>query len=194
MKTKISRLLVLILTSLLLSNCMVIADLIEDSKQSTAAPNAATQDQTNSLQSAPAGDTPPYLDFPITLLNGETTTLRDHQGKTVLMVFFSVNCGHCHNEASHLEAIYQEYKDQGFIIIASEVSGADLATIKEFADEYEITFPIGYEPEYLFAQSMEVTGVPHNVLFGTHGEIATVMRGFSDADALRSSIELHLGN
>lgn len=193
MKTNISLLLVLILASLMLSNCMVIADLIEDSKQSTASPNADAQDQPDSLQNAPAGDTPPYLDFPITLLDGETT-LRDHQGKTVLMVFFSVNCGHCHNEASHLEAIYQEYKDQGFIIIASEVSGADLATIKEFADQYEITFPIGYEPEYLFARSMEVTGVPHNVLFGTHGEIATIMRGFSDADSLRSSIELHLGN
>ncbi|MEE4195340.1 MAG: redoxin domain-containing protein [Anaerolineae bacterium] len=198
MKTKIALIGTFIFLALLLSNCMVIVDMVKASKETavTETPVPETIPSETPVKQEASSETKQadFLDYPITLINGETTTLRDHQGQTVLLVFFSVHCGHCHNESSHLEAIYQDYKDQNFIIISAEVSGADLDTITGFADEYEITFPIGMDNGAQFAYFMDVTGVPHNLLIDKDGNVASVIRGFSNEESLRSSIELQLGN
>ncbi len=198
MKTKLILIGTFIFAALLLSNCMVIADLVKASKEAdatqTPVPKSTSSETPEQEEISSETEQAGFLDFPITLINGETTTLRDHQGSTVLLVFFSVHCGHCHNESAHLEAIYEDYKDQNFIIISAEVSGADLDTISGFADEYEITFPIGMDEGAQFAYFMEVTGVPHNLLIDEDGNVASIIRGFSNEESLRSSIELQLGN
>lgn len=153
---------------------MVLADVLAESEPSTQA--EAPEDEA-------------ILDFPIVLITGETTTLRDYQGKTVLVVFFSVNCGHCHNESSHLESIYQNYLEQDFIIISAEVSGADQTALTEFAEQYAITYPLGADTNAQFARYMEVTGVPHNLLIDPTGNVAGVVRGFTSEEDLRAAIE-----
>lgn len=162
------------------TSCMVVEDLLLE-KDAQTQTSSMIEDET-------------LLDFPIELITGDTTSLREYQNKTILLVFFSVHCGHCHNESSHLEAIYQDYKDQGFVIISAEVSGADATALQDFADEYGITFPLGADQEAKFARYMEVTGVPHNVLLDADGNVASVIRGFRDEETLRSSIETLLEN
>lgn len=168
MKSKWILLLALLPILLSLSSCMVFGDVL--------AVSSPEIDET-------------ILDFPIALITGETTSLREHQGKTVLLVFFSVHCGHCHNESSHLEAIYQEYKEQDFTILSAEVSGADPTALADFAAQYGITYPLGADPDAQFARYMEVTGVPHNLLIDRNGTVAGVIRGFSNAQNLRTEIE-----
>jgi peroxiredoxin len=190
MKTKNYLIVLFVSITLLFSGCMLIDDALAAKKESTTVPTAVPAEESNPI----AVEDQSIFNFPISLINGETVTLSDYQGKTIMLVFFSVHCGHCHNESSHLEAIYQDYKDQNFIIISAEVSGADTADLQNFADEYGITFPLGADEGAEFARYMEVTGVPHNLLIDADGNIASIMRGFSDEESLRSSIELQLGN
>ena len=163
----------------------------------TTAP-AAEATQTETPQpAAPTAETTTasgMLDFPIVLIDGTTVRLRDFTGQPVMLLFFSVHCGHCHNESQHLEAIYQEYKAQGFTILAAEVSGAVETDLQDFADEYGITFPLGSDPNDAFAIYMGVTGVPHNFLIDASGSVVDEMRGFSSAEELRSEIETFLGD
>jgi peroxiredoxin len=165
---------------------MVIVDAVENASKPTAVPSATSEPVTAENET--------LLDFPIQLIDGSTTNLRAHQGQTVLLVFFSVNCGHCHNESSHLEAMYQEFKDQDFIILSAEVSGAAEDKLQEFAGEYSISFPLGADSNAQFARYMGVSGVPHNFLIGPDGNVINEVVGFRDEATLRDVIKEALSN
>ena len=111
-----------------------------------------------------------------------------------MMLFFSVQCGHCHNEAQHLEELFQTYQEQGFIIVAFEVSLADYETVTGFAQEYGLTFPVLSDADRSLAYQMGVTGVPANYFINANGEIADQVIGFREPEALQTAIESLLEN
>lgn len=59
-----------------------------------------------------------YVDFKMEDINGEIRKLSDFKGKTVLLEFWSSNCGACRAENPNLIKLYQKYNSQGFEIFA----------------------------------------------------------------------------
>lgn len=78
------------------------------------------------------------VDFTAKDQNGNDVSLSDYSGKVVLFDFSADWCGPCRNEAPHLEALYNEYKDRGFQVITLLISGSPAA----WANEYNLTFPV----------------------------------------------------
>jgi glutathione peroxidase len=88
------------------------------------------------------------LDFKVKDIDGKEVNLADYKGKVVLIVNVASKCGFTPQYAG-LEKLYEEKKDQGFVIIGfpannfkSQEPGTD-AQIKEFCTgKYNVTFPI----------------------------------------------------
>ena len=86
-------------------------------------------------------------DIPLTLLDGTPTSLREHEGKVVLVVNVASKCGLTPQYAG-LEALYERYAAQGFVVIGmpcnqflfQEPGGADSITACSLS--YGVTFPI----------------------------------------------------
>ncbi len=78
------------------------------------------------------------VDFTAKDQNGNNVSLYDYSGKVILVNMSADWCGPCRNESSHLEDLYNEYKDRGFQIITVLISGDP----REWADEYQLTFPV----------------------------------------------------
>jgi glutathione peroxidase len=86
-------------------------------------------------------------DIPLTLLDGTPTTLREHEGKVVLVVNVASKCGLTPQYAG-LEELYQRYAPQGLVVIGmpcnqflfQEPGGAD--SITACSTSYGVTFPI----------------------------------------------------
>lgn len=77
-------------------------------------------------------------DFIAKNYNGQNISLYDYFGKVVLIDFSADWCGHCRDEAGHLEKIFQDNKDRGFQILTLLISGLPGA----WSGTYKLTFPV----------------------------------------------------
>ena len=85
--------------------------------------------------------------FPITLMDGSTTSLGDFSGQVVLVVNVASRCGFTPQYAA-LEQLYETYKDRGFTVIGFPSNqflqelGSNEA-IEEFCSTtYGVSFPV----------------------------------------------------
>ena len=86
--------------------------------------------------------------FTLNSIDGKPAPLADYKGKVVLMVNVASQCGYT-PQYTALEAIYEKYKDQGFVILgfpANNFGAQEPGTneeIKTFCTrKYNVTFPM----------------------------------------------------
>jgi glutathione peroxidase len=86
--------------------------------------------------------------FTLNSIDGKPTPLADYKGKVVLIVNVASQCGYT-PQYSALEAIYEKYKDRGFVIVgfpANNFGAQEPGTneeIKTFCSrKYNVTFPM----------------------------------------------------
>jgi glutathione peroxidase len=87
-------------------------------------------------------------DFSLPSIDGKSMPLSSFKGKVVMMVNVASKCGYT-PQYSALEAIYEKYKDRGFVILgfpANNFGGQEPGTneeIKTFCStRYQVTFPM----------------------------------------------------
>ncbi len=87
-------------------------------------------------------------DFSVKTIDGKDVALSQYKGKALLIVNTASQCGYTPQYKS-LEALYQEYKDRGFEILAfpsNDFGGQEPGTneeIKKFCElKYKTTFPL----------------------------------------------------
>lgn len=87
-------------------------------------------------------------DFTLPSIDGKPAPIANYRGKVILMVNVASRCGFTPQYAA-LEAIYEKYKDQGFVILgfpANNFGAQEPGTneeIKTFCTrKYSVTFPI----------------------------------------------------
>jgi glutathione peroxidase len=87
-------------------------------------------------------------DFTMRSIDGEQVSLGKYKGKVVLLVNVASKCGFT-PQYTGLEALYEKYKDKGFVIVGvpannfmSQEPGTD-AEIKKFCtNKYNVSFPM----------------------------------------------------
>ena len=109
--------------------------------------------------------------FTLNSIDGKPVPLADYKGKVVLIVNVASRCGYT-PQYSALEAIYEKYKDRGFVILgfpANNFGAQEPGTneeIKTFCSrKYDVTFPMyskisvkGADRAPLYAYLTEETG------------------------------------
>lgn len=123
-------------------------------------------------------------DFSLRDINGQTVTLSEHKGQTVLLSFWATWCGPCKVEMPHLHELYKEKKDQGFTVLSISSDDARSASqVKPYIKKMGYTFPV------LLDKESEVTGaynplktLPYTVIINRQGEIAHKHSGYNPGD------------
>jgi glutathione peroxidase len=87
-------------------------------------------------------------DIPLNDINDQATSLKAYAGKVILLVNVASKCGFT-PQYTGLEAIYQKYKDQGFVVIgvpANDFAHQEPGTAEEIKtfckSKYDVTFPL----------------------------------------------------
>ena len=70
--------------------------------------------------------------------NNNSVSLYSHFGKVILITLSADWCGPCREEATHLEGLYDRFKDKGFQAITLLISGSP----SSWSQEYGLTIPI----------------------------------------------------
>jgi len=94
------------------------------------------------------------------------------KGKVVVLEFWATWCGPCVLAIPHLNELAEKFKNQPvqFIAITSE----DEATVKTFLANKPINAWVALDADKAMKAAFAVSAIPHTVVLGKDGSIATV--------------------
>ena len=109
---------------------------------------------------------------PVTLtgLDGKVYRLQDLHGKDVILNFWATWCPPCKLEMPLLEATYEQFKDQGVIVIGIN-DKETVSTITPFIQGMGITFPIWLDPNEGSFQDFQIPGLPTTYFIDRRGRL-----------------------
>ena len=108
-------------------------------------------------------------DFTLTDLEGKPWHLRDLQGKVVLVNFWATWCPPCRKEMPDLQALYDKYKDQGFVVLS--ISDEEISKVKLFIEEKQISYPVLLDPGRKVNDVFIVEGIPKSFVYDREGKL-----------------------
>ncbi len=113
------------------------------------------------------------------LLSGGEFNLSDHKGKNVIIMdFWATWCGPCVYGLPILSEVANEYKDKGVVFVAVN-QGDEPQVIQAFLDRKQLSFPVGLDQTGERGMKYNVSGIPHTVIIGKDGKVATVHVGMA---------------
>ncbi len=130
-------------------------------------------------------------DFELKTPKGETVKLSDLRGQAVLVNLWATWCPPCRAEMRTIETMYNEYKDQGFTVLAVNMTYQDAPLdVMPFVNEQKLTFPILLDETGEMANAYQLKSLPSSFFLNREGIINEVVIGGPMAEALlRTRIE-----
>lgn len=130
-------------------------------------------------------------DFELKTPTRETTKLSDLHGKAVLVNLWATWCPPCREEMQTIERIYQEYKEQGFRVLAINMTYQDdPLAIMPFVKQQGLTFPILLDETGEVAKAYQLRSLPSSYFIRRDGMINEVVIGGPMSEALlRTRVE-----
>lgn len=127
----------------------------------------------------------PAPDFSLTTFSGDTFRLTEQRGKVVVVNFWASWCGPCRDEAPILQSVWDQYRDQGVVLVGVAYLDSDQDS-RAFIQEFGITYPNGPDMGTRISEAYRIKGVPETFVLDQNGEIiefiiAPVQAGQLDA-------------
>ena len=130
----------------------------------------------------------PLPDFKLKDLDGNLVSIHDFRGKivnsrgkVVFLNLWATWCPYCQKEHPLLEALYQAFKDRGFVIVGVSIDKEGAAAVRPYIKKYGITFPQLLDPTMDVAGGMfGLRGTPTNFLINRQGKVVAGVIGYRD--------------
>lgn len=123
--------------------------------------------------------------FSLATLDGENLSLNDFAGRPVLINLWASWCGPCRAEMPAIQRVYDTYQDQGFTVLAVNMTAQDNpAAARAFVEEYGLTFPVLLDTTGEVGRLYENRALPSSFFVRPDGSIAEVIIGGPMAEAL----------
>jgi peroxiredoxin len=124
------------------------------------------------MDSLTVGDLAP--DFTATSINGEKIRLSELKGKVVLLDFWATWCGPCIPEIPHLKNIYEQHKDNNFVLIGVSFD-RKIKDLEAFIEKENLAWSQICDKkqfEGTIAKLFNINGIPFTYIIDRNGKIA----------------------
>jgi peroxiredoxin len=109
--------------------------------------------------------------FSLEDLSGKKANLKQYRGKVVFLNFWATWCGPCKEEMPSMEALYQKFKERGFVFLTISVDYEEKKKVKEFIDKHHYTFPVLIDSKGFTLDFYGVKGIPTTILIDKKGRM-----------------------
>ena len=147
-------------------------------------PTATLQDAAEKGVGVRSGDLPP--NFQLTLEDGSSLSLRDLQGRPVMINFWATWCGPCRLEMPDI--VEQAEANQDIVVIAVNV-GEKRDAVQSFVEEFQMSMPVARDVEDTLRKAYQVRGMPTSVFIDSDGRISTIWSGLLTGDKLQELLD-----
>ena len=131
------------------------------------------------------------INFTLKDQEGNTHTLDDYIGKTIVLHFYAIDCFSCLDELPHIEKIYNDYnqnKDDVIILGIANTSRNPKDDIIDFLNKNSYTFTSLMAKNKLF-DKYYITTYPNTYIINSNGNIAFFTFGSMTYEDLKEEIE-----
>ena len=116
----------------------------------------------------------PVPDFTLTAFDGSVLTLKELEGKVVVLNFWASWCKPCEQEAADLEAAWKLYEPRGDVVFL----GIDYVDTEPealgYLNKFGITYINGPDLGTRVSQLFRITGVPETYFIDKEGNLAAM--------------------
>jgi thiol-disulfide isomerase/thioredoxin len=116
-------------------------------------------------------------------LDGTKFTLKQLEGKTVLINLWATWCGPCRMEMPELVKLEDEYKDKGFMVLGLDTDDSDTEEmVKTFVERQQLNYKIGWTSDEVNKGLLDISRagvIPQSFLITKDGRLAGVFKGFA---------------
>jgi len=133
-------------------------------------------------------------DFNGLTADGQAMSLASLRGKVLLFNFWATWCLECRPEMPVFEQLHREFSGQGLAVVGINAREGTL-TIREYAKELGLTFPLILDPSGTINSAYGVIGLPTTFLIGRDGRAVALAIGPREwnGKAARAIIQALLG-
>jgi peroxiredoxin len=124
-----------------------------------------------------------------TTLDGETFSQDDLRGKVVLVNAWATWCGPCVLEMPGFQKVYDDYRDQGFLVLGVSRDHEGPQKVRTFLERKNITYPVAMADDVNLGGITDVTTLPTSYLIGRDGTIRHRVEGIYLGPALRLAVK-----
>lgn len=152
-------------------------------------------DQNQNEQNSPDSDIKIGLEigdrapnFELATLEGEIVSLSDYQGGPVMINFWATWCPPCRAEMPDMEQLYQ---DTAIEILAVNLTQTEESEkqVREFVNEYELTFPILMDMDIDVAMLYQIQPIPTSIFLDAERTIQFIAYGALTYDQMTEVLE-----
>jgi peroxiredoxin len=129
-------------------------------------------------------------DFSLGTFAGSSLSLADLRGKAVVLNYWVTWCVPCREEMPDIETVYQEYQDEGLVVVSINGTKQDAMTdIEAFLDEVNVSFPVLLDHSEEVYNNYRILFMPTSFFIDPQGVIQDIVLGSTDAAGFRNRVE-----
>jgi peroxiredoxin len=122
----------------------------------------------------------PAPEFRLPNLDGKIVSLADYKGKVVLLNIWATWCPPCVEEMPSMEKLYQELKEEDFVILAASIDASGNEVVAPFMKTHKLSFPTLTDTQGKLQDIYQTTGVPESFIIDKKGVITEKIIGPRD--------------
>ena len=108
-------------------------------------------------------------DFTLEDLTGKPWSLKQLEGKVVLVNFWATWCPPCRKEMPDLETLYHQFSGKGLVVLA--ISDEEDAKVRPFIAAQKYTYPILLDPASAVNKRFLIQGIPKSLVYDRNGKL-----------------------
>ena len=109
-----------------------------------------------------------------TWLNTDARSLNDFLGQYVLLDFWFIGCGPCHEDMPSVRQAHEIFGGHGFSVVSVHINGMSVEDVRQYAKDNEMTYPIVVDRDGSITEKYRALGMnfsPGYMLLGPDGKI-----------------------
>jgi thiol-disulfide isomerase/thioredoxin len=126
-------------------------------------------------------------------INSPPLKLSDLSGKVVLVDFWEYTCINCLRTLPYLQAWYQRYRDDGFVIVGVHTPefgfSGDSRNVQDAAKRLGVTWPVVLDPDFTLFKRYQSGGWPTEFLFDQSGTLVAQQYGEGGYQDMETKIQ-----
>jgi len=138
--------------------------------------NTTTYASDQDFSAVPAEVNYPAPELTLTTLQGEPVSLSDYLGSVVLVNLWATWCPPCREEMPTLQAFYEKYKDDGFVLLAID-QGETVGQVIPFVQEFGLTFPVWLDTGSEAGITFKTMNLPSSYVIDRKGSVRLMWIG-----------------